>query len=152
MQLARFPFSHVRSTPPVAPGVHGSVLYGPARCRWANGQDQCAKIKSGLTAVVRSMRVLVYQPTPLFAPALYAFIAAMTPGPNNLMLLSSGLTFGFARTLPHMLGVSFGFLILTVAIVAGVGAAIMAMPTVRCTFTGTFTVYPSTLPPSTPST
>lgn len=71
------------------------------------------------------------QNTPLFAPALYAFIAAMTPGPNNLMLLSSGLTFGFARTLPHMLGVSFGFLILTVAIVAGVGAAIMAMPTVR---------------------
>ena len=68
--MARFPFAHVRSAPPVAPGVHGSVLYGPARCRWANGQDQCAKIKSGLTAVVRSMRVLVYRPAPLFAPAL----------------------------------------------------------------------------------
>lgn len=71
------------------------------------------------------------QNAPLLMAALYSFIAAMTPGPNNLMLLSSGLTFGYRRTLPHMLGVAFGFLILTTAIVIGVGAAIMAAPSVR---------------------
>ena len=41
--------------------------------------------------------------------AFLVFISVMffTPGPNNIMLLSSGLTYGFRRTLPHMAGVDF---------------------------------------------
>ena len=50
---------------------------------------------------------------------LLSYIATMsvTPGPNNLMLAASGVNFGFRRTLPHMLGVSFGngFQVLLVA-------------------------------------
>ncbi|MEC9198551.1 MAG: LysE family translocator [Pseudomonadota bacterium] len=44
-------------------------------------------------------------------PALFAFSLAtvITPGPNNLMLMASGANFGFARTLPHMAGIAFGF-------------------------------------------
>lgn len=43
-------------------------------------------------------------------PMFYSYIAVMsvTPGPNNLMLASSGMSFGLKRTLPHAIGVSFG--------------------------------------------
>ncbi len=73
----------------------------------------------------------VLKNSPLVVAALYAFVAAMTPGPNNLMLLSSGMTFGLRRTLPHMLGAAGGFLVLITAIAAGVGAAIAAVPAFR---------------------
>lgn len=39
----------------------------------------------------------------------FAFVSAMTPGPNNLMLVASGANFGFRRTVPHMLGITIGF-------------------------------------------
>ena len=40
---------------------------------------------------------------------IFAVVASITPGPNNLMLLTSGINFGFHRTLPHLLGVCIGF-------------------------------------------
>ena len=40
---------------------------------------------------------------------LFAFVTSITPGPNNLMLLASGVNFGFRRTLPHMFGIGIGF-------------------------------------------
>ena len=43
------------------------------------------------------------------ALALFAFVSSATPGPNNMMLLASGANFGFVRTIPHMMGISFGF-------------------------------------------
>jgi len=39
----------------------------------------------------------------------FAAVTLFTPGPNNLMLMASGTNFGFARTIPHMLGVALGF-------------------------------------------
>lgn len=45
----------------------------------------------------------------LLALILFAFVSTITPGPNNLMLMSSGANFGFKRTIPHMLGINFGF-------------------------------------------
>ena len=41
--------------------------------------------------------------------ALFALVSSITPGPNNVMLATSGLNFGFRRTIPHLLGVSIGF-------------------------------------------
>jgi threonine/homoserine/homoserine lactone efflux protein len=38
--------------------------------------------------------------------SLFAFVASITPGPNNLMLLASGMNFGFRASIPHMLGIS----------------------------------------------
>lgn len=38
----------------------------------------------------------------------FAFVTSVTPGPNNMMLLASGVNFGLRRTLPHMLGISLG--------------------------------------------
>lgn len=48
--------------------------------------------------------------------AVYAFVASITPGPNNLMLTSSGLRFGFTRTIPHILGITVGFCTLAIAL------------------------------------
>lgn len=62
------------------------------------------------------------------ALALYAFVASVTPGPNNVMLLASGVNFGFRRTIPHMLGISAGFASLLAAVGLGVGALLAAFP------------------------
>lgn len=43
------------------------------------------------------------------ALTLFTFVSSITPGPNNLMLMTSGLNFGFGRTVPHLLGVAIGF-------------------------------------------
>jgi threonine/homoserine/homoserine lactone efflux protein len=58
----------------------------------------------------------------------FAFVAAMTPGPNNIMLTASGVNFGFTRTVPHMLGICAGFVALVLAVGLGVGAAFTALP------------------------
>ncbi|MER8852473.1 LysE family translocator [Mesorhizobium australicum] len=59
---------------------------------------------------------------------VYAFVTSITPGPNNLMLLASGVNFGIGRTVPHMLGISFGFLVLLLAVGFGLGAVLTAFP------------------------
>lgn len=58
----------------------------------------------------------------------FAVVSSVTPGPNNLMLLSSGVTFGFRRTIPHMLGIGVGFVVLLLAVGAGLGALLTALP------------------------
>lgn len=58
----------------------------------------------------------------LAASAAFALVSSITPGPNNLMLASSGLAFGFRRTLPLLLGVQAGFQCLLLAVAAGLGA------------------------------
>ena len=45
----------------------------------------------------------------LIAFVLFATVMFFTPGPNNIMLLSSGLTYGFRRTIPHIVGIVIGF-------------------------------------------
>lgn len=59
---------------------------------------------------------------------VYALVTSITPGPNNLMLLASGVNFGIARTVPHMLGISIGFLVLLLAVGFGLGAVLTAFP------------------------
>lgn len=55
----------------------------------------------------------------LAALALFAFVSSITPGPNNLMLMASGANFGFQRTIPHMLGVAWGFAFMLILIGLG---------------------------------
>ncbi len=45
----------------------------------------------------------------LTALGVFAFVASITPGPNNLMLMASGANFGYLRSIPHMAGVVVGF-------------------------------------------
>ena len=62
--------------------------------------------------------------------ALFGFSLAssITPGPNNIMLLASGVNFGFRRTIPHMLGIGFGFCILLLATGFGLREVFLQFP------------------------
>lgn len=55
----------------------------------------------------------------LTALVLFALVSSITPGPNNMMLLASGANFGFRRTIPHMLGISIGHMIMVILV--GIG-------------------------------
>ena len=59
---------------------------------------------------------------------LFAFVAAATPGPNNLMLVASGANHGVRRTLPHMLGITFGFALLVLLTGLGLARLLAALP------------------------
>ena len=71
-------------------------------------------------------------PLDLFlALIVFAFVTSVTPGPNNFMLLASGVNFGFWRTVPHMAGIGVGFFVLLLAVGFGLGAALVAMPSLH---------------------
>ncbi len=55
----------------------------------------------------------------IIALTVFALVASITPGPNNLMLMSSGATFGFKRTIPHMLGIGLGFVFMLLLVGLG---------------------------------
>ena len=64
----------------------------------------------------------------LLAFILFAFVTSVTPGPNNMMLLASGVNFGIRRSLPHMLGISLGFMLLVAAVGLGLGQLFEQFP------------------------
>lgn len=64
----------------------------------------------------------------LTALAIFAFAGSATPGPNNLMLMASGANFGFWRTLPHMLGVALGFMVMITLVGVGLTSVFDAVP------------------------
>ncbi|WGL17394.1 LysE family translocator [Microbulbifer bruguierae] len=60
--------------------------------------------------------------------ALFVFSTSITPGPNNLMMMSSGLNFGVSRSMPHFLGICLGFPAMIIAIGLGLGALFSQYP------------------------
>ena len=62
---------------------------------------------------VAARRTLLEHPFMSFeifgAFVVFALVALFTPGPNNLMLMASGLNFGLRRAMPHFWGVILGF-------------------------------------------
>ncbi len=48
----------------------------------------------------------------ILALSAFAFVGSITPGPNNLMLMASGTNFGMAKTIPHILGINIGFIVM----------------------------------------
>lgn len=58
----------------------------------------------------------------------FSFVSSITPGPNNLMLLSSGVNYGFVKTIPHMFGVSIGFAVLLACVGFGLGQVLAHFP------------------------
>jgi threonine/homoserine/homoserine lactone efflux protein len=62
------------------------------------------------------------------ALALFALVTSVTPGPNNLMLMASGANFGFRRTVPHMLGVGLGFVLMTFLVGVGLAGLFQTYP------------------------
>jgi threonine/homoserine/homoserine lactone efflux protein len=64
----------------------------------------------------------------LAAFSLFALVTSITPGPNNIMLLASGVNFGFRPTLPHMAGISSGFLVMVFAVGLGLAQVFARLP------------------------
>lgn len=67
----------------------------------------------------------------LTALALYAFVMSITPGPNNVMLTTSGLIFGLRRTWPHILGIPFGVAVQLTLVGLGLGAVFALEPRIQ---------------------
>lgn len=63
-----------------------------------------------------------------YAFVVFAVVMFFTPGPNNIMLLSSGLTYGFRRTIPHIAGITIGFAFMVAAVGLGLGTVFLAYP------------------------
>ena len=59
---------------------------------------------------------------------VFAFVTSVTPGPNNMMLLASGVNFGVRATLPHLLGISCGHFIMLMAVGLGLGELFTQAP------------------------
>ena len=67
-------------------------------------------------------------PELLLAFAGFAFVSSVTPGPNNTMLLASGVNYGFRRTVPHIAGISVGCVVMLILIGLGLGQVFAAVP------------------------
>lgn len=63
-----------------------------------------------------------------FSLILFTFVAGITPGPNNLMLIVSGLNHGIQKSLPHYFGVCIGFALMVAIIGFGLGAFFLNFP------------------------
>ncbi|RXJ81526.1 LysE family translocator [Arcobacter sp. F2176] len=72
----------------------------------------------------------LYTVTLLISISAFALTATITPGPNNVLLLSSGLTFGYKRTLPHVFGVFLGFALMVLLVGLGIGIVFEEFPIV----------------------
>lgn len=62
--------------------------------------------------------------------ALIGFVAVMTgtPGPNNLMLVTSGANAGFRRSLPHIFGIAIGCQVMLLCVALGLGPLLTRFP------------------------
>ncbi len=56
-----------------------------------------------------------------FALVSFYFVMYVTPGPNNAMVLTSGIKFGFLKTIPHMSGITIGHVLQTIIVCLGLG-------------------------------
>lgn len=64
----------------------------------------------------------------LVALSLFCLVSSITPGPNNMMLLSSGATFGLRRSIPHILGISSGCVLMVLVVGWGLGGLARQLP------------------------
>jgi threonine/homoserine/homoserine lactone efflux protein len=62
--------------------------------------------------------------------ALFAIVAAVTPGPSNVVLTSTGATVGVLRGLPCLLGVAVGMGLMMFVVGFGLGSVVLASPLV----------------------
>ena len=82
----------------------------------------------------------------LLALVAFAFVTSITPGPNNLMLLASGVNFGFRRTVPHMLGIGAGFTAMVALVGLGLAPVFEAQPAMHAVLRGLGAAYMLWLP------
>ena len=67
----------------------------------------------------------------LIALISYYFVMYVTPGPNNAMVLTSGLRFGFSKTLPHISGITIGHVTQLILVCFGLGKIFQIFPSIQ---------------------
>ncbi|WP_296510482.1 LysE family translocator [Rhodoferax sp.] len=67
-------------------------------------------------------------PDTLLAAGLFAVVSSVTPGPNNTMLMASGVNFGFRRSLRHLWGVNLGFTFMLLCVGLGLHSVLDQFP------------------------
>jgi threonine/homoserine/homoserine lactone efflux protein len=84
----------------------------------------------------------VIEKAALFGPvAWYILVMAVTPGPNNAMLAASGMNFGVRRTVPHILGVTIGVIVLFALCGLGLGVLFNVIPYAELTLAIVGSIY-----------
>ena len=61
----------------------------------------------------------------------FYFVMYVTPGPNNAMVLTSGLKFGFLKTIPHMSGITIGHILQLILVCFGLGKIFQIFPEIQ---------------------
>ena len=64
----------------------------------------------------------------IFALVRFYFVMYVTPGPNNAMVLASGLKFGFLKSIPHMTGITIGHVTQLILVCLGLGKIFQIFP------------------------
>jgi len=77
----------------------------------------------------------------LLGLVVFAAVTCFTPGPNNTMLMASGLNFGMRRTVPHVLGVTLGFAFMVLTVGLGIGQLLAASPVVYTALKALAVIY-----------
>ena len=67
----------------------------------------------------------------IFALVSFYFVMYVTPGPNNAMVLSSGLKFGFFKSIPHMTGITIGHVTQLILVCLGLGKIFQIYPEIQ---------------------
>ena len=65
------------------------------------------------------------------ALVIYYFVMYITPGPNNAMVLTSGLKFGFMKSIPHISGITIGHIIQLIIVCLGLGQIFIIFPEIQ---------------------
>ena len=69
----------------------------------------------------------------LLAASLFAVVSSITPGPNNMMILASGVNFGFSRSLRHLFGITLGFGLMILLVGLGLHTLLERFPLIYST-------------------
>ncbi|WP_070967026.1 LysE family translocator [Vibrio sonorensis] len=77
----------------------------------------------------------------LLSVALFAISSSVTPGPNNIMVMSSGVNFGIKRSLPLLTGICTGFTLMLFLVGMGFGEVFKAIPELELIVKVTGIVY-----------
>jgi threonine/homoserine/homoserine lactone efflux protein len=64
----------------------------------------------------------------LLALSVFAAVSSGTPGPNNLMILTSGVNFGMKRSIPHLMGITLGFCFMIFCVGMGLQTMFSVVP------------------------
>ena len=66
-----------------------------------------------------------------FALVSFYFVMYVTPGPNNAMVLTSGVKFGYLKTIPHMSGITIGHVLQVILVCLGLGKIFQMFPQIQ---------------------